>query len=126
MAYFSVFAFSSTAETNEKSRILLKTKADEYLNRAEAVRQHVDVDTRQQSDVPGMAAGNLTAQLVILDVSAMYSALVPATAHVMTFVQEAFKCAKQAIDADASQNYVEAYKQYMKSMDYFMFAQRCL
>ena len=42
------------------------------------------------------------------------------------FVQEAFKCAKQAIDADASQNYVEAYSQYMKSMDYFMFAQRCL
>ena len=42
------------------------------------------------------------------------------------FVQEAFKCAKQAIDADASQNYVEAYSQYMKSMDYFMFSQRCL
>lgn len=74
-----ISTFSSTAaDTNEKSRTLLKTKADEYLNRAEAIRHRVDVDTHKQPDRPGVAAdvsgfskGHTTAKSVILDVSAI-------------------------------------------------------
>ncbi|KAN0094918.1 hypothetical protein V8E55_003205 [Tylopilus felleus] len=110
MAAVDYLMAAQQSESNEKSKALLKTKADEYLNRAETMRQRIDVetstqpDTRVASGVVGIDKAHTTAQSVILD--------------------EAFKCAKQAIDADNSQNYGEAYKQYMKSMDYFMFAQR--
>ncbi|KAH0831043.1 hypothetical protein J3R83DRAFT_13547 [Lanmaoa asiatica] len=112
MAALDYLMAAQQSETNENSRALLKTKADEYLNRAETIRQHIDVDThKQQTDRSGVAAdlsrfskGHTTAQSVILD--------------------EAFKCAKQAVGADMLQNYAEAYKQYMRCMDYFMFAQR--
>lgn len=73
-----ITASSSTAETNEKSRTLLKIKADEYLNRAEAIRQRINVDTHKQTDMPGVAVdvsgfskGHTTAKSVILDVSAI-------------------------------------------------------
>ncbi|KAF8552139.1 hypothetical protein OG21DRAFT_1486439 [Imleria badia] len=107
MAALDYLMAAQQAETNEKSRALLKSKADEYLNRAEEIRQRTykQPDTSAAADVNGFQKGHITAQSVILE--------------------EAFKCAKQAIDADASKNYAEAYKQYMKSMDYFMFAQRC-
>ncbi|KAG8215944.1 hypothetical protein J3R82DRAFT_7918 [Butyriboletus roseoflavus] len=111
MAALDYLMAAQDFEANEKSRTLLKTKADEYLNRAEAVKQCIDIDMQKQLDRPGVATdvgsfskGHTTAQSVILD--------------------EAFKCAKEAVDADALQNYAEAYKQYMKSMEYFMFAQR--
>ena len=111
----------SLAETNEKSRLLLKEKADEYLNRAENIRQR---DTRKQPEL-GVAVNHTyrTAQSVILDVGATVCPC--QQMQQLTWpVQEAFKCSKQAIDADASRNYAEAYEQYMKSMDYFMFAQQ--
>ncbi|KAF8123529.1 hypothetical protein EV363DRAFT_1355830 [Boletus edulis] len=108
MAALDYLMAAQQYEKNEKSRAFLKEKADEYLNRAEAIRQRVHIDMHKRSDmaadVDGTNKGHTTAQSVILD--------------------EAFKCAKRAIDADASHNYTEAYKQYMKSMDHFMFAQR--
>lgn len=32
---------------------------------------------------------------------------------------------QKAIDEDVKQNYAEAYKQYMNSLDYFMLALKC-
>jgi len=111
MAALDYLMAAQQSETNEKSRALLKAKADEYLNRAETIRERIDVDrVHNLKAIVGSSCdgepttSTSTAQSVILD--------------------EAFKCAKQAMDADASQNYAEAYKLYMKSMDHFMFAQR--
>lgn len=67
----------STAETNEKSRALLKTKADEYLNRAETIRLRIHVDTHKpqpdrSADVSGFSKHHSTAQSVVLDVSMIH------------------------------------------------------
>lgn len=66
-----------TADINEQSRALLKSKADEYLNRAEAIRPRIDVDAHEQRGT-GLAIdvqrnsnkqSHTTAQSVVLDVS---------------------------------------------------------
>ncbi|KAI9569199.1 hypothetical protein HD554DRAFT_2093819 [Boletus coccyginus] len=77
MAALDYLMAAQQSETNEKSRALLKTKADEYLNRAEEVRQHINVDAYKEPDT-GVTAdggaftkGHTTAQSVVLDVSAI-------------------------------------------------------
>ena len=66
-----LFCIPTLAETNEKSRLFLKAKADEYLNRAEAIRQSADMKTQKQPGGPGLPTGHThTAQSVVLDVSA--------------------------------------------------------
>lgn len=39
--------------------------------------------------------------------------------------QRAIEMVQRAIDEDIKQNYAEAYKLYMNSLDYFMLAQKC-
>lgn len=40
-------------------------------------------------------------------------------------MQRAIEIVQKAIEEDTYQNYAEAYKQYMNSLDYFMMALKC-
>jgi vacuolar protein-sorting-associated protein 4 len=44
----------------------------------------------------------------------------------LTDLKRAIELVKGAIEDDEKQNYLEAYKQYMNSLDYFMLAQKCM
>jgi len=103
------------SENNEKSKLLIQAKADEYLDRAETIKQYF----RKQQHATSTTEGELGE-----DVANGISSAFSSTTAQSIILDKAFESAKRAIDEDTKQNYAEAYNQYMKAMDEFMFAQR--
>ncbi|KAI9463594.1 hypothetical protein BJY52DRAFT_922550 [Lactarius psammicola] len=96
--------FESVVERNEQSKALIRGKIGEYRGRAEQLRDHIGLPSRQGELQP--EEPNST----------------PSATSSGTNLDHAIDLVQIAIDEDKKQNYPEAYKQYQNALDYFMLA----
>ncbi|KAI9452397.1 hypothetical protein HD554DRAFT_2199945 [Boletus coccyginus] len=96
-----------TDEKNEESKVLIRAKIDQYLTRAGTLGEYIQ--SQDEKGLPKAVSANGSA-----------SPAMPSQSN----LDKAIEIVQRAIDEDVNQNYAEAYKQYMNSLDYFMVAQK--
>ncbi|KAM6497806.1 hypothetical protein JOM56_005754 [Amanita muscaria] len=98
------FMLALKYEKNEKSKQLIRSKTEEYLNRAEKVKGHLTSQEEERRKAAHRHHTTLMTNLANLD--------------------KAIEISEQAIEEDTNHNYTEAYKLYQNSLDHFMLAMK--
>ena len=107
---------------------MIGSKVKEYLTRAEALEQHLAPREKPKKNVTGSgrAVASQKPSTDHLDVSA--PTLPTTTIHDRLFHgfgQRAIELVQRAIDQDLTQNYGDAHRQYLYSVEYFRLALKC-